>query len=274
MDNPNIGQNLENTPNNATNDNSIFIPNGQTINVSAAIGWIGDAWDFITPKLGMWIVMGIIYGIIQLGLIFIPYFGFILPNLLEPLFVAGIIAICEKQRICGKFELGRFFDGFKYKCGDLLVVGLIICGITIISSLLITLIDGGNLYQSVFDDLYSYINYDSIITYNDSELSFLSLMITLISLFLSTACSWFAPALIILKNFNVGKALSISFNAISKNILGVILFLIFMYLLIFISALPLCLGMLLTTPLYMATSYSSYRRVFYKKEEPLEQAVN
>ncbi|MBC8951770.1 BPSS1780 family membrane protein [Xenorhabdus sp. PB62.4] len=267
MDNPNIHQNLENTSNNATNDNSIFIPNGQTINVSATIGWIGDAWDFITPKLVMWIVMVIIYGIIQLGLILIPHFGFILPNLLEPLFVAGIIVICEKQRTHGKFELGRFFDGFKYKCGDLLVVGLIVCGIQIISSLLIALIDGDNLYQSVFGDIYSYINFDSIITYNDSESSFLSLMISLISLFLSTACSWFAPALIILKNFNVGKALSISFNAISKNILGVILFFIFMYLLIFLSTLPLFLGLLLTAPLYMATSYSSYRRVFYKKEE-------
>ncbi|MEQ1961751.1 BPSS1780 family membrane protein [Xenorhabdus khoisanae] len=273
MDNPNIDQNLENTSNNATNGNSIFIPNGQTINVSATIGWIGDAWDFITPKLGMWIVMGIIYGIIQLSMIFIPLFGFILPNLLDPLFVAGIIAICERQRTSGKFELGRFFDGFKYKCGDLLVVGLIVCGIQMISSLLIALIDGNDLYQAVFGDFYSYINYDSIIAYNDSELSFLSLMITLISLFLSTACSWFAPALIILKNFNVGKALSISLNAISKNILGVILFFIFMYLLIFISTIPLFLGILITAPLYMATSYSSYCRVFYKKSESLEQAV-
>ncbi|MBC8948876.1 membrane protein [Xenorhabdus sp. TS4] len=83
-----------------------------------------------------------------------------------------------------------------------------------------------------------------MITSDDSQALFLPFCVFLITLFLSTACSWFAPALIILKDFSVGKSLSISLSAIWKNLLGV----------------------LFTIPLNLATSYISYCSVFYKKE--------
>ncbi|KLU16616.1 hypothetical protein AFK69_14265 [Xenorhabdus sp. GDc328] len=56
-------------------------------------------------------LMGIIYGVINLSL-FIPDFGFLLFNLLDPLFSAGIITICETQRMTGKFKFGRLFIAF------------------------------------------------------------------------------------------------------------------------------------------------------------------
>ncbi|MDC9597439.1 BPSS1780 family membrane protein [Xenorhabdus anantnagensis] len=271
INNQNIHPDLKKSPNNSDNENSIFIPNGQSIGASAAIAWIGDAWDFITPKLGMWILMGIIYGAISLGIEFIPYFGFILSNLLEPLFFAGIIAICETQRITGKFELGKLFYGIYNKCGALLAVGIIICGIKILGSLISALLDGKDLYQSILDDLFLYSNYDSMIIGSDSEISFLSFFTLLISLFLSSACSWFTSALIILNNFNVKKALLTSLKAIWKNLSEVLLFLLFMYLLIFISAIPLFLGLFFTGPLNLATSYTSYRSIFYKQESKKDE---
>ncbi|MDC9588454.1 BPSS1780 family membrane protein [Xenorhabdus sp. XENO-10] len=266
MNNQNIHPGLEKLPNNSDNENSIFIPKGQLIGASEAIAWIGDAWDFISPKLGMWILIGIIYGVITIGIEFIPYFGFILSNLLEPLFFAGIIAICETQRITGKFVLRKLFYGLYNKCGALLTVGAIICVIKILGNLASALLDGNDLYQSILDDLSLYSNYDSMIIGDDSEISFLSFFTLLISLFLSSACSWFASALIILNGFNVEKALSTSLKAIWKNLLEVLLFLLFLYLLIFISAIPLFLGLFFTVPLSLAISYTSYRSVFYKQE--------
>ncbi|SFN60579.1 hypothetical protein [Xenorhabdus japonica] len=212
MNNQNIHPDLEKSPNNSDNENSIFIPNGQSIGANAAI------------------------------------------------FFAGIIAICETQRITGKFVLGKLFYSIYNKCGALLAVGIIIFGIKILGSLISALLDGNDdLYQFILDDLSLYSNYDS-------EISFLSFFTILISLFLSSACSWFASALIILNGFNIEKALSNSLKAIWKNLLGVLLFLFFMYLLIFISAIPLFLGLFFTTPLSLAISYTSYRSVFYKKE--------
>ncbi|MDC9580255.1 BPSS1780 family membrane protein [Xenorhabdus sp. PR6a] len=271
MDNKNLSPDSEKSHNNSVNENTIFIPNGQAIGASAAIAWIGDAWHFISPKLGMWILMGIIYGVISLGILFIPKFGFLLPDLLEPLFFAGIIAICETQRTTGKFKLGKLLFGFRYKFGTLLTVGLIVCGIKILGNVVSALLDGNNIYQVVFEDLYSYFNYDLIAIHDNSETSFLSFCALLISLFFSTAYSWFSPALIILKDFNVGKALSMSLNAFWKNFLGVILFIIFLYLLFVISMIPLFLGVLFITPLTLVTSYSSYRRVFYKQESQKDE---
>ncbi|MBI6548526.1 BPSS1780 family membrane protein [Xenorhabdus lircayensis] len=264
-------QNLEKISNDSTNDDYVFISNGQTVSVSTAIGWIGDAWDFISPRLGMWVLMGIIYGAITLGIALIPYLGFILSNLLEPLFIAGIIAVCETQRTTGKFELERLFYGFQYKFGVLLAVGMVVCGIKLLGYLTAALIDGDDLYQVIFSGISLYDDYNSITFDDGSSSSFLSLFAILISLFLSTAYSWFAPTLIVLNNFNVGKALSTSLNAICKNLLGTLLFCLFIGLLIFVSAIPFLLGLLFTTPLHMAAYYSSYRNVFYKKEKNTEK---
>ncbi|MBD2796938.1 hypothetical protein ID856_10375 [Xenorhabdus sp. 18] len=266
MDNKNLPPDLEKPHNNSVNEHTVFIPDGQAIGASAAIAWISDAWHFISPKLGMWILMGIIYGVITLGILLIPKFGFLLTDLLEPLFFAGIIAICETQRTTGKFKLGKLFYGLRYKFSALLMVGIIICGIRMLGNVIPALLNGDNLYSVVFYDLYSSFNYELMAINDNSEMPFLSLCVSLISLFFSTACSWFSPALIILKDFNVGKALSVSFNAIWKNFLGVIFFIFLLYFLLFIAMIPLFLGVLFITPVTLVTSYSSYRRVFYKQE--------
>ncbi|MBC8948877.1 membrane protein [Xenorhabdus sp. TS4] len=78
----------------------------------------------------MWVLMGIIYGAINLSL-FISDFGFLLCHLLDPLFSAGIIAICETQIMTGKFKFGTLFYGLHYKCSALLAIGIIVCGIKI-----------------------------------------------------------------------------------------------------------------------------------------------
>ncbi|PHM37890.1 BPSS1780 family membrane protein [Xenorhabdus innexi] len=240
----------------------IFIPEGQRIKVSDAINWIGDAWSFISTKLGVWVLMGITYSIIEFSIMLIPKLGFILFNLLEPVFIAGIIAICETQRTTGKFKFRQLFYGFRHKFGALLKVGMVVCGIKVFGYLLVALIEGEDLYRAVFDDFYSAMNYND----DSSEFSFLSLGITIIYLFLTTAYSWFSPALIILNNVKFKQAIITSFNVVCENIGGIILFFIIIYILIVISGLPLLIGLLFTTPLYMATSYSSYRSIFYKKE--------
>ncbi|WP_237385270.1 BPSS1780 family membrane protein [Xenorhabdus sp. Sc-CR9] len=274
MDAQSIKPNSEKSSNDS--DNDIFIPDGQKIKVSTAIGSIGDAWDFISPKLGMWVLMGIIYSTINFGIMLIPYLGFILSSLLDPLFIAGIISICENQRITDKFELKRLFYGFRHKCGSLFLIGIVVCGIKSLGYISAALIDGDDLFQVVFDDMYSislYRNYDSTISVDESSLSFLSLFSIIIALFLSTAYSWFAPTLIMLNNFSVKKALSTSLNSICKNLLGALLFFFFINLLIFVSSLPLLLGLLFTTPLRMASHYSSYRNVFYLHEIKKDEMV-
>ncbi|MDX7987542.1 hypothetical protein FE392_09385 [Xenorhabdus sp. 12] len=262
MDEKDIKINLEKTANEPASDS--LLSEGQQINVDAAIGSISDAWNFISPKLGSWILLGIIYSIINLVIFFIPYFSFIISNVLEPLFIAGIISVCHTQNTTGKVEIGRLFYGFQYKFSSMLMVGFVAFGINLIGYTFSALIDGDDLYQVIFGDIYSDIN--SIFSNENSSSSFLSLFSCIVTLFLSTAYSLFAPALIILNGFSVKKSLLVSLNAVCKNLVGILLFFFFLNLLIFISALPLFIGLLFTMPLQMATYYSLYRKVFYAQE--------
>ncbi|PHM40174.1 membrane protein [Xenorhabdus mauleonii] len=221
MDEKDIKIDLEKMPNESIND--IFLPEGQKITVNAAIDSISDAWNLISPKLGIWILLGIIYSVISLGLEFVPYLAFILSNILEPILIAGIISICHTQKTTGKAEIGRLFYGFQYKFSSLLVVGLVAFGINLIGYTFSALIDGDDLYQVVFGDIYSDIN---LIFSNEdsSSSSFLSLFFGIITLFLSVAYTFFAPALIIFNDFSVKKSLLVSYNAVCKNPLGILLF--------------------------------------------------
>ncbi|CBJ89617.1 hypothetical protein XNC1_1554 [Xenorhabdus nematophila ATCC 19061] len=56
MNKQSINKEIENTSNDPTNDNHIFVPNGQILKISTTIG---NAWDLISPKLGMWVVPGL-----------------------------------------------------------------------------------------------------------------------------------------------------------------------------------------------------------------------
>ncbi len=57
-------QNLNFNSNAMTNDHQeVFIPNGQSLSSTEGVKWIGQAWQLVKNKWGMWILLYIIYSI-------------------------------------------------------------------------------------------------------------------------------------------------------------------------------------------------------------------
>ncbi len=56
-----------------------------------------------------------------------------------------------------------------------------------------------------------------------------------------------------------------SLNAVKKNLAGGFLFFLLMGIVIFISALPLLLGLIITFPMFIITYYTTYRSIFYSR---------
>ncbi|AWK41458.1 MULTISPECIES: hypothetical protein [Photorhabdus] len=55
-------QNLNFNSNAMTNDHQeVFIPNGQSLSSTEGVKWIGQAWQLVKNKWGMWILLYIIY---------------------------------------------------------------------------------------------------------------------------------------------------------------------------------------------------------------------
>jgi uncharacterized membrane protein len=89
------------------------------------------------------------------------------------------------------------------------------------------------------------------------------LVILAISLPLTMAML-FATPLIVLKDFEVGAALKVSFFACLKNVLSFLVWSVAMMVLGFLASIPLFLGWLLLGPVMMVSLYVSYRDIFHE----------
>ncbi|MDR0806619.1 MAG: hypothetical protein LBN41_07755 [Enterobacteriaceae bacterium] len=240
-----------------------FIPGGQAVPAGEGVNWITEAWNLMKPKLGMWVVLGIVLFVILMIINFIPFLN-ILAAVIMPIFVGGIIAICEKQRMTGEVDLGLLFSGFQKNLGALLGVGAIMFGIIILAFIVMFVVGGSALLAMAMG---SQAGGDPSMAMAGASggMMFLAFLLMMVITLVGYALTWFAPALIVVHNLPLGQAVSMSLSAVKKNIIPGLLFFLVMGIIMLISALPFGLGLLITMPLFFITYYSTYRSLFIVK---------
>ncbi|WP_228350929.1 MULTISPECIES: BPSS1780 family membrane protein [Limnobaculum] len=240
-----------------------FIPGGQAVPAGEGVNWITQAWNFMKPKLGMWVVLGIVLFVILMIVSFIPFLN-ILTAVIMPIFVGGIIAICEKQRMTGEVDLGLLFSGFQKNLGSLLGVGAIMFGIMILA-IIVMFVVGGSAMLAMAVGSQAGGDPSMAMAGASGGMMFLAFLLMMVIYLVGYALTWFAPALIVVHNLPLGQAVSMSLSAVKKNIVSGLLFFLVMGIIMFISALPFGLGLLITMPLFLATYYTTYRSLFIAK---------
>ncbi|WP_240042196.1 BPSS1780 family membrane protein [Photorhabdus khanii] len=257
-------QDLNSNHNTIPDNKEVFIPGGQSLDGENGIKWIGQAWSLIKNKLGMWVLLNIIYLAIMLGLQMIPLLG-LFAGVLAPVFIGGIISVCEKQRTTGQFELGLLFSGFQKNFTSLLCVGALSFGIIILGVIAVLIVGGSTMVHILLSSQQGDISAE-MLQHSLSTL-FLSSFVIFIFYISALALTWFAPALIIIHNLKLGAAMSMSLEAVKKNLLPGFLFFMAIGGIVMISVVPLGLGLLISMPLFLASYYSSYRNIFIGKEK-------
>lgn len=249
-------------------DNSIFLPEPRAVDAGEGINWISQSWAMVKEKLGMWVLINIIFFAFVLIVSMIPFVNFFV-TFMTPILIGGIIAICEKQRKTGEVDVGSLFAGFQQKFGALFAVGAINFGVTLIGMIIALMIGGTAVLGAIMEmNEYGTISPDVVIALSSSF--FYIFIIMAIASLLAAAMTWFAPALIMNHDFKVGAAISASLKAVSKNILPGILFFIVMAIILVISAIPLGLGLLITMPIMYVGYYTSYRSIFFAREDKVQ----
>ncbi|MCW2258337.1 putative membrane protein [Providencia alcalifaciens] len=271
MNNENF--NLQSTPTPSTNehnpiDNSVFLPEPRAVDAGEGINWISQSWAMVKEKLGMWVLINIIFFAFVLIVSMIPFVNFFV-TFMTPILIGGIIAISEKQRKTGEVDVGSLFAGFQQKFGALFAVGVINFGVTLIGIIIALMIGGTAVLGAIMEmNEYGTISPDVVMALSSSF--FYIFIIVAIANLLAAAMTWFAPALIMNHDFKVGAAISASLKAVSKNILPGILFFIVMAIILVISAIPLGLGLLITMPIMYVGYYTSYRSIFFSREDKVK----
>ncbi|MCT8353613.1 MULTISPECIES: BPSS1780 family membrane protein [Photorhabdus] len=258
-------QNLNSNSNAMSNDHQeVFIPDGQSLSSTEGVKWIGQAWQLVKNKWGMWILLYIVYSICIAGFMLIPFIG-IFAWFLNPVFIGGIIAVCEKQRTSGEFELGLLFNGFQKNFASLLGIGALTIGIILLGVIAMFIVGGSAVIHLLLVAQHGEIPTE--ILQNGLSSLLLSLFILMVLSIVNAALTWFAPALIVIHNLKFGAAISMSLTAVKKNLLPGLLFFITSAIIIIISVMTFGLGFLISIPILLVSHYSSYRSIFIGKEK-------
>lgn len=230
----------------------------KSLPASAGIDWIKDAFNLFKMSPFIWIVLVVLWFVLNIVGQIIPIIGPIAMSLLYAVFVAGFMLGCAALERGEALEIGHLFAGFKNNTGSLIGLGAIYLGLGILIAIVFFVLifsSAGGL--EVFSDPESVNPADIFNT------GFLIALLIGLLLFIPIAMMfWFAPALISLGGVSLIDSLKMSFLGCLKNILPMFLFGLVMMVLAVIATIPLGLGWLVLLPMGMAAFYTAYRSIY------------
>jgi hypothetical protein len=229
-----------------------FYPNGRAVAGSHGWKWIRDGFVYFRRQAGMWIVLTLIFFGLIAATNLVPGVGWLVSALLIPVFVAGLMTGCRTIELGGELELSHLFAGFRHQTGQLLLVGLIGFGLTVLAVMPLALF--GALSLSPMNDGLP----------ASSNLSGYTLAwVISVALFVPINMAlWFASALVILRKLNAVRAVNVSFRGCLKNIVPFVVYGVILFVLAVLASIPLGLGWLVLGPVALCSVYTAYRDIF------------
>lgn len=199
--------------------------------------------------------------------------GGVLTMFLKPILSVGFLAAAWHQERGETPEVSHLFAGFKSNLKALLPMGLLYLLGVAAAVLIASAISGVDIDALRANDEKVTIPREALTQF---------MLITAVCMLPVNAALWFAPALVVFADAGFGKAIVLSFQAWTRNIVAVVVYAlstlgymllasmaIAPLLLILPAAAQLLIVMLAIVPLmaiYMISDYVSYRRVFHRSE--------
>jgi hypothetical protein len=199
--------------------------------------------------------------------------GGILTMFLKPILSVGFLAAAWHQERGETPEVSHLFAGFKSNIKALLPMGLLY-----IFGLLLSL----GIAATVTGIELEAIRVADVETAPSREVAMQFMLVAAICMLPVNAMLWFAPALVVFSDAGFVKAVSLSFQAWTRNILAVSVYALALLGYLFIVSLliapiliviggefQLVVAMIMLVPLlsiFMISDYVSYRRVFHRSE--------
>lgn len=214
--------------------------------------WVGEGFAFFKQSAGAWVGTCVVGFIIMLILSIVPLIN-VLVGFFSYVWLAGLMLGLKAQDEGKPFELRYLFAGFSNNLGKLVLLGVI----TMLMSFGVMFAAVGSIY---FQMLAGTVDPNTII--EDFTGLMLRMLIAMLFFIPLAMAIWFAPALIVLHDLPIIKAVRLSFAACAKNVFPFLLYGIVLLGVFIIGMLPLMLGLLVVMPLFFGSIYASYKDIF------------
>jgi uncharacterized membrane protein len=228
--------------------------------------WIRSGFDLFKRMPWTWVGAVALMTLINLVLSMVPMLGGLIGSLLGPVFLGGLMLGAHAQAIGGRLQIGDLFAGFSASPSRLLAVGgLYLAGIMTIVIVVLMLFSIFGVGISGLDP--------AVLEQQDPELlaatlgpmlllALLFLMLLLVPLIMAY---WFAPVLVVLEDMQALEAMKLSFTACWRNVMPFLIFGLAAFGLLIVGAIPFGLGLLVVSPILVASIYTAYRDIFYRQ---------
>ena len=231
--------------------------------VPAAHGWtwIAQAWTLFMRNPLVWVLIGVVFTVIYIGLHFLPVVGAMAALVLTPVFVGGMMVGCRALEHGEPLTFDHLFAGFRDRPGSLLAVGAVYLGAAIVIALIVGVATGGKLFEVLSGEL------DPAAIAAAAGTVMLALLIMLALLVPVFMALWFAPCLVLFQGRGALAAMGGSFVACLANTVPFLLYGLVLFLLSIPASMPAFLGWVVLGPVTAASVYTAYRDIFGSGEK-------
>ncbi|MGD9889064.1 MAG: BPSS1780 family membrane protein [Halothiobacillaceae bacterium] len=241
----------------------------RTVDAGRGAGWISAGWNLVKGQLGMWILLVLVYLMIEIVLQIIPLIGGIIAALISPGLVAGMFLAARYVDEGKTLDLNLLFQPLMEARtrGALLTLGAMAIVFSILMALILIFMLGGALSGASFAENASSVDSEAMIVSAIVGMGFGGLLLMLLLVAAYSMAMWFAAPLVLFAGVAPIAAIKLSFKAVLANWLPALLFGLLVVVLGFVASIPLMLGWLLLMPVLFAAMYVSYKEVFDVPDE-------
>lgn len=224
--------------------------------------WITQAWALFVRNPMVWVLIGVVFALIYVGLHFLPVVGAMAAVVLTPVFLGGVMLGCRALEQGEPLSFDHLFAGFRERAGALFGVGALYLGAVMVIALVVGLATGGKLFEVMSGEL------DPGAIAGAAGALMLALLIMMALLIPVLMALWFAPCLVIFERRGAVSAMAESFLASLANTVPFFLYGAILFVLSIVASIPMGLGWLVLGPLTAASVYTAYRDIFSSAEQP------
>lgn len=221
--------------------------------------WIAQGWTLFAKAPLMWVISMVILFVVMIAVNLVPLLGALAFQVLQSVFVGGLVVACRSLETGGDFDLEHLLAGFRKRFVPLAIVGVLL----LVGWIVIMLVFGLFVGFSVVGALMT----------GDPEAVMASLMASMGVILLGTLVMlalmvplmmayWFAPALVMMHDMKPLHAMKASFFACLRNFVPFLVYGLVMFIAAIVAVIPFGLGMLAWVPVAITSTYVAYRRIF------------
>ena len=201
-----------------------FHGESRSVDVGHVFKWLGRGWSLFMAKPVRWLLLTLALIVIMHVMLFIPYYGgWLISNVLLPVFVAGMLRAGQRTADEDALKFSDLLAGFSQKTDSLIILGALYGLVQLLVFLLVFAISGGSVLMPL-------LFRGTLGGMTDSASMFF-----LVPLYMAM---WFAPALVFFEDAPPLTAIKASFFACCKNIVPFLVYGVLIFLLWTLAGLP------------------------------------